>query len=124
MNEFEGFVSNFKTPYTKTNKKEEDQPKFESNFIAIAIISIIGDATINPIIASNLSHINLNPANKTNDILLIIFFVSMQIASFTLSARLRSSPIFRHCCRVSLSCAPAASTVATSAKMNTIRLFM
>ena len=34
MNEFEGFVSNFKTPYTKTNKKEEDQPKFKSNFIA------------------------------------------------------------------------------------------
>ena len=33
MNEFEGFVSNFKTPYTKTNKKE-DQPKFKSNFIA------------------------------------------------------------------------------------------
>lgn len=34
MNEFEGFVSNFKTPYTKTNKKEEDQPEFKSNFIA------------------------------------------------------------------------------------------
>ena len=32
MNEFEGFVSNFKTPYTKTNKKEEDQQKFKSNF--------------------------------------------------------------------------------------------
>lgn len=35
MNEFEGFVSNFKTPYIKANKKkEEDQPKFKSNFIA------------------------------------------------------------------------------------------
>ena len=34
MNEFEGFVSNFKTSYTKINKKEEDQPKFKSNFIA------------------------------------------------------------------------------------------